>query len=134
MRAGRLAGGDQVAVERVEMLGMLAERLRHRRARLDLALDVHHEAREAGVAVAAGDDLERLQQRHARLQHRRELAREERDVLFVDLAPAAERLPLDLDDADALPAQVGRDDRFRRRLGFSADLAVAAVDALPDDR
>ena len=77
---------------------MLAKRLRHRRAGLDLVLDLHHEARKARVAVAARDDFERLQQRHARLQHRRELAGEERDVLFVDLAPAAERLPLDLDD------------------------------------
>ena len=58
------------------------------------------------------DDVERLQQRHAGLQHRRELAREERDVLLVDRAAAAERLLLDLDDADALAAQVGRDDRL----------------------
>ena len=113
---------------------MLAERLRHRRAGLDLVLDVHHETREAGVAVAARDDLERLQQRHAGLQHRRELAREERDVLLVDLAPAAERLPLDLDDPDALAAQVGRDDGLGRRLRFAADLAVAAVDAFPEER
>src|SRR4030095_12878173 len=88
-RAGRLAGGDQVAVKSVEVVPVLAKRLRHRRARLDLVLDLHHEARETGVAMAAGDDLERLQKRYARLQHRRELPREERNVLFADLAGAA---------------------------------------------
>ena len=65
--AGRLAGVHQVAVQRVEVRRILAERLRQARAGFDPALDVHHQAREAGVAVAAGDDVERLQQRHAGL-------------------------------------------------------------------
>ena len=73
-----------------------------------LFLMSQHQPREARVAVAARDDVERLQQRHAGLQHRRELAGEERDVLLADRAAAAERLPLDLGDADALAPQVRR--------------------------
>ena len=69
-----------------------------------------------------------------RTQHRRELAREKGDVLLTDPAAAAERLPLDLDDADALAAQIGRHDRLGRRLGFAPDLPVVAVDAFPDER
>ena len=75
-----------------------------------------------------------LQQRHAGLQHRRELAREERDVLLGDLLAAAERLPLELGDADALAAQVGRDDGLGRGLDLAAHLAVAAVEPFPDER
>ncbi len=130
--AGGLAGGHQVAVERVEILGMLAKRLRHRRTGLDLVLDVHHETRKARIAVAARDDLERLQQRHAGLQHRRQLAREERDVLLADTLAAAERLALDLDDAHALAPQVGGDDGFGGGPRLPAHLAVVAVDALPE--
>ena len=61
-RARGLAGGDQVAIQGVEVARMLAERLRHRGSCLDLVLDLHHQAREARIAVAACDDLERLQQ------------------------------------------------------------------------
>ena len=110
---------------------MFAKGLRHRRPGFDLVFDIHHQARETCIAVPARDDLERLQQRHARLQHRRQLAREKRDVLFADLAPATKALLANLDDADALPPQVGRDDSFRRRLRFAAYLAVVAVDSLP---
>ena len=67
------------------------------------------------------------------LQHRRELAREERDVLLADLAAAAERLALDLGDPDALAAQVGRDDRLRGGAHFAANLAVVAVHAFPEE-
>ncbi len=116
------------------MGGVLAERLRQARARFDAALEVQDQAREARVAVAARDDFERLQQRHARAQHRRELPGEERHVLVGDPLAATERLTLDLGDADALPAQVGRNDGFRGAPRLAARLAIGAVDALPKER
>jgi hypothetical protein len=73
------------------------------------------------VVVPARDDVERLQHRHAGLEHRRELPGEERDVLLRIERAAAQRLLLDLGDADALAAQVVGDDGFRRRRDFAAD-------------
>src|SRR5207244_10819191 len=104
------------------------------RSSLDLVLDLHHEPREACVAMTASDDVERLQQRHAGLEHRGELAREKRDVLVADLASAAIGLPLDLQNADTLPAQVGRDDGLRCAARFAAHRLVATVDAFPDEQ
>ncbi len=132
--AGGFPGMDEVAVELVELERMLAERLREAGARFDARLQVHDEAREARIAVAAGDDLEGLQHRHARPQHRRELSREERDLPLADLLAAAERELLDLLEADALAPQVGRDDGLRRGFRLAADLAVVAIDAFPDER
>ncbi len=129
--AGGLASADEVAVERVEVRRMGAKSLRQAGACLDPSFDVHHQPGKACVAVTAGDNLEALQQRHAGLEHRRELTGEERDVLFGDLAPAAERLPLELGDADALAAQIGPDDVLGRRLHLAAHVAVVAVDAFP---
>ena len=116
------------------MLGMFAEGLRQAGAGLDPALDIHHEAREARVLVTAGDDFERLQQRHTCLEHRRQLPCEECDVLFVDAGTTPESLPAHLDDPDALPPQVGRDDRFRRGLHLAANVAIIAVESLPQVR
>src|SRR5213079_1563383 len=84
------------------------------------------------ILVAARHDLERLQQRHARLEHRGELPREERDVLLIDSAAAAKGLALELGDADALPPQVGGDDGFGGTFGLSAHLTVVAVYAFPE--
>ena len=81
---------------------MLAERLRQARACFDTALDIHHESGEASVLVAAGNDLERLEERHARLEHGRELPREKRNVALGDPAATAESLAPHLADADAL--------------------------------
>src|SRR5215813_11140798 len=113
---------------------MLAESRRQARASLDSALDIHHQAGEAGVLVSARDDLEGLQQRNAGLQHRRQLSGEERDVFFIDAAAAAEGLPAELRDADPLAPQVGVDHRFRRGLCLASNVAVIAVDTLPEVR
>jgi hypothetical protein len=56
--------------------------------------------------MALGDDVEGLEERHARLEHRRELAGEKRDVFFGDFAAAPAPLLLDLDDLDPLPARI----------------------------
>jgi uncharacterized protein YerC len=75
------AGLDQVAVQRVEVLRMLAKGRGQARAGLDVAADLVEQARHARVGAAAADDVEGLQQRHAGLHHRRQLAREDGDVL-----------------------------------------------------
>src|SRR5215471_10234409 len=112
---------------------MLPERLREARTCFHAALDVHHQAREARILVSAGDDLECLQQRHACLEHRCQLAGEEGDVPLVDPSAAAEGLPAQLRDSNALPPQVGVDDRFGGRLGLATNMTVVAVDALPQE-
>src|SRR4030095_8456317 len=132
--AGGFPGLDEIAIKTVELDRMLAKRLRQAGSRFDSALQIHDQSRESRVAMAAGDDLEGLQQRDAGAQHRRELSRKERDLAFADLLAAAERELLDLLQADALTAQVRRDDGLRCRPGLAADLPVGAVDALPDER
>ncbi len=112
---GLLARADQVAEERVEVEGMLLERLLQARAGFHLGLDVHQQLGHGPVGVPLTHDVECLQQRDARLHHRRELPRKQRDVLVGDLAAATEPLPLHLADLDALPAQRGVDLSFAGR-------------------
>ena len=127
---GGLARAHQVAEQRVEIQGVLLERLLQARARFDVGLDVEQQLRHRGVAVALADDIEGLQQRHARLHHGRHLPREERDVLLGDPA-AAQPLSLDLDDPDALAAQRRVDLGFPRRTDLSAHGLAGPVLADP---
>src|SRR4029453_13385151 len=83
---------------------------------------------------ATPQEVDHREERHAALQHRRELTREERDVPVADPAPAAKRLPLDLVDPDALTAEVRRDDGLRHAARLAADRLVVAVDAFPDEQ
>ena len=93
-------------------LGMLAERVGHRVARLDVE---HHRARhvlERLVLALLGEDVERLHQRQTRVDHRRELPGEDDDVAHLDAAAArllALRLLVDLDDGQPLAPEL-RDD------------------------
>jgi hypothetical protein len=80
----RFAGLDQVAVEGVEVERVLAERGREAGAGLDVGADVGEQPRHLRVRAAAGDDVERLDQRHAGAHHGRELAGEDGDVLLLD--------------------------------------------------
>ena len=80
-RTGMLAGLDQVDEQVVEIQRMLAERLVQRGAGLDVGLDREHQLLHRRLVVAVADDVEALDHRNARLQHRGELAREQRDVL-----------------------------------------------------
>ncbi len=63
--AGLFAGGNEVAVERVEIQRILAECLRQRAAGLDVGLDVEQELGDRRVGVSATDDVESLKQGHA---------------------------------------------------------------------
>jgi hypothetical protein len=91
------------------MQRVLAQRLMQRRAAFDVGLDVEDQLLHRRLFVAVADDLERLDERDTRGEHRRELAAEHRDVFRLDLAAALESLRLFLDpvDRDALAAKVG---------------------------
>jgi hypothetical protein len=75
-------------------------------AGLDLGLDVQQELAHRGVAVALAHDVERLQQRHARLHHH--ASWRVKSVMSLSVIfdpPRMDTLPLDLGDLDALAAQ-----------------------------
>ena len=83
-----LARGDHVHVQIVERLGMLAQRIGDRVPRLDVEDHGPRHFLQRLVLALLGEDVERLHQRQARVDHRRELAREDHDVPHLDLAAA----------------------------------------------
>ncbi len=130
---GLFAGADQVAEQRVEVQRELAEGLVQAGAGLDIAAHVLDQLGHRRVRVALADDVERLQQRHAGLHHRRQLAGEQRDVLVGDLLAAAQRPFLDLGDQDALAAQRDVDDVLAAGAQFAAH-RLPACPCLPRRR
>ena len=81
----RLAGRHHVDVEGVERLGVPAHRVGQRRAALDLAPGREDRLREALVRLLPAEDVETLHQRQAGVDHDRELAGEDGQVLGRDL-------------------------------------------------
>ena len=129
------AGRHQVAEQRIEVQRVFAERLVEAGTGLHVHPDVVHQARHRRISMAPADDVERLHQRHTRLQHRGQLPGEKRQVLVRDLASARERLLLDLADHDAAPAQRRRHDRLAARPHLALDHAPVLVATLPvEDR
>lgn len=101
---GRFARLHQIAVEAIEVHGVLAIGRVQRGAGLHVGANIGQKARHAGVGVAPSDNVEGLKQRDARLHHRCHLAGEQRNVLGLDpLAPACAAL-LDLAGQHALAA------------------------------
>ena len=89
-----LTGAHHRDVEAVERLRVLGERRRQRRALLDVEADLVDDRGERLVLRLLGEDVQRTQQRQAGVDHRRELAREDRDVLQLD--PVREERDLEL--------------------------------------
>jgi hypothetical protein len=116
------AGADQIAKQGVEIQRMLFERLLQTGTGFDVGLDVDQEPRYRWIVMALAHDVEGLQQRHAGFHHGGELAREQGDVLFRNLAAASGALLLDRVDLDALAPQRGVD------LGFPVGAYFAAHD------
>ena len=114
---------------------MLGQRLVQRVAGLDVALDRQHELLHRRLVVADAYDLERLHHRDARVEHRRELAGEQGDVLGSDLAFALEQLGFlaDLGRGDALLAQVRANLHFVARKAASLDAVALLVLAFPEE-
>src|SRR5262245_16447515 len=106
-----------------------------RRARLDIRLDRKHELLHGRLLVTVTDDVEALHHRDTGLEHRRELAGEQRDVLGDDLLAALEELHF-LADAlreHALAAQVGFDRSLGHGQHLSLDALAFLVRAFPDE-
>src|SRR6185312_5442797 len=101
----RLTGGDHVDVELRERLGMLAERVGHGVAGFDVEHDLSRDVFQRRVLALLRQDVKRLHEREAGVDHRRELAGEDDDVAHLDAAQALllrRRAFVDLDDAQAL--------------------------------
>ena len=82
--AARLAGGDHVRVERVEGLRVLLHRVGERGAGFDVLAHLQDHRREALVRLLLAEDVEALHQRQPGVDHDRELAGEDRQVLRRD--------------------------------------------------
>ncbi len=81
---GNLARGDEVDEQFVEDLGVAAQGVGERRAALDASLDVREDLAEVLVVRLVGEDIQRLDQRQASVDHRGELPRENNDIAESD--------------------------------------------------
>src|SRR5258708_3291934 len=129
---GLFAGAYQVAEQRVEVQRVLAERDIQAVARFDLVLDVHGEFADRRIRMALADDIEGLKQGHTGFHHGRELPSEQGNVLVRNPAAAAAFLAFDLQDRDALPAQLGYHDIFAAGTHIAFDQLSALVLAFPE--
>jgi len=128
---GLFARRHEVAEQLVEVLRILAEGLIQTRPRLDLKLDVAKQPGHGTIGSTLADDVEGLEQRNARLHHRRELTCEQRDVLLGDLAATAEAALLDLGDQNPLAPERCLDHCFAAGAHFTAHDLAALVLAFP---
>src|SRR5436190_245229 len=130
-----IAGRDEAHEQVVEVQRMLRERVGERRAALDVALDCEDQLLHRGVLVAGADDVERLHERNARGHHRRELAREDRDVAGRDAAllPKQHALLADARRRDALAAELRSDGTLVRGDDLSLDPLAGPIHALPGE-
>ena len=88
--AAHLAGVDQVHEQLVEDLRVALERIAEGRAVLDRVLDVLEDRVERLVVALAREDVEALHQRQAGVDHGRELADEDDQLLGRDRRAEAE--------------------------------------------
>ncbi len=128
---GRLACFDQVAIQRVEVFGMFAKGVGQTGAGFHIAADVHDQPGHVGVGVAATDDVERLQQRHAGLDHGRHLPGEGGNVLGLDRLAAGQATLLHLGDQNALAPQRRGDDGLAARAQLTALQLALSVFPFP---
>ena len=119
--AADLAGRDEVDVELVEDLRMLPERVGERRALLDAVLHAEQDLLERLVLALVREDVEALHERQAGVDHRRELAREDLQILRPD-AGADLDVDVEVDAALAPHARV--------RETFAAQPLLARADAV----
>ncbi len=131
---GLLAGVYQVAVQLVEILRALAQRRGEAVASGDFLLHLVHQLAHVGVVEAFANDVERLQQRHASLEHCRHLAGEEGDIQRLDALALAEYrggFLAHLLRVDALFAQLCLDQRRALARQLATHFRAFAVLAFP---
>ncbi|EKE18403.1 MAG: hypothetical protein ACD_10C00002G0002 [uncultured bacterium] len=83
--------------------------------------------------MAAADDVECLQQRHAGFHHGRQLTSEEGDILFSDPATTLETDFLDLGMGNTLTADLGLYHGLAGGTHFAVDLFAILVPAFPKE-
>jgi len=111
--------------------GVLAKRGAQRGPGFHIRADVVEQLGHAGVGVATADDVKRLQQGYAGLHHGGHLAREQGDVLGLDLLARAHPALLDLGGQDALAAQGCLHLVFARGANLAAHDLAGTVLAFP---
>ena len=104
----QLASGHQVHEQIIEDFRVLSQRIGKRAARLDRHFDVFEASLEVWVRFLVREEVQRLDDRQARVDHRGELASEDDDLSQTDTGGARHLehdffgLLLDLRDRDAL--------------------------------
>ena len=88
----RLARRHHVGEQRVERLRVLAHRVGERGARLDVGARLQNDGREVLVLFLRAENVEALDERQAGVDHHRELAGEDGEVLGADLLADLARL------------------------------------------
>ncbi|MCY1419119.1 hypothetical protein D9M71_347010 [compost metagenome] len=131
---GLLAGIHQVAIQLIEIPGLLAQGGGETAACRNFLFQFVHQLAHGRIVEALADDVEGLQQRHAGLHHRRHLPGEQGNVLGLDtLAHAENRMVFfaNLARTDALLAQFRLDQRRVLSAEFAGHFCAFAVDAFP---
>ncbi|MNS61446.1 hypothetical protein D3C72_944750 [compost metagenome] len=125
----------QIAVERIEVAGVAAQRLRQRGAGFHIGGDLTDEFAHRRFFVAAGDDLQALHQRHTGGEHGGDLAGDDGDVHRLDPGTTFGKQSLallaDLGDIDALLAQLRLDGVDVVGLEFTGNLLPLAIESMP---
>src|SRR5581483_9756861 len=127
--AADLARLNEVAIELVEDLRVLAERVAEGRTAFDAALDVAKDAAEELVVGLVGEDVEALHDRETGVDHRREEARERDEVLLRNPGPDLERRQIDV---ERLLAHARRHELHRAELRLDAVLGLGLHGALAE--
>ena len=129
-----LARRNHVREQRIERLRMLLHRIRQRGAAFDVGPSRENDRCEVLVFFLRSEDLETLNERQAGVDHDRELAREDRQVLRADafarwLGGLGRRFlqRADLRDEDLLAAQGGNRPVHRFGDALASDRAAPAV-------
>ena len=112
---------------------MRLERLRQRAARPHALVHVVEHDLEDRVGDALAQDVERLHERHARLEQRRQLLVEDEELAAGDLAPVRQRRQVDARQR-AASGLLDREDEKSLLLELAAQtrLAIGDVDAFDD--
>ncbi|MCY1175721.1 hypothetical protein D9M73_159700 [compost metagenome] len=133
-RTGLLAHPYQVAIQRIEPCRVTLQRIRQPQARGHILFQSFQQRRLRRIATTAAHHLERLQQRHAGLEQRRQLPAEPRRVCLFAPLWQAERQPAGRPQTrhrDALANQPGAHISRAAPGCLAADRRAIGVGAVP---
>ena len=130
-----LAGADHAHVEPAEHLGVLLERVGQADAGLDVGAHLADDLGELLVRRLLLEDVQAAQHREAGVDHGRELAREDGEVLGLDAAADLDLAPalldlVEVEHGEARAAQGGGDGGLALALDLPGGLSAARVERL----